>query len=301
MEKSGTGGRTLLSRWFSPLFGKNGKAPVTGPSPFSSPPISLLLPWSGWPVACLIPPPAFVQESPCSGWCLHRLARRGMDLSSNGGRDEAPIEDLSYEIRWKNLMMDYTTRYSSLLNMYGQIVAFNRNFDRLVGATREELVGMPLRQILDRSFIEKDTHLGYILLDRFRDVFWGNEADFTFPFREQEGGEIRNISFRMIPIQREGELQNILVTGRPVPVDSLAGMFLERETSVYVMDNNLTQLRPSYHDRNLSSTLAGQIYLVRWRFRGADQRRVPGNLNRLQPGGSEELLGRRDLSRTRSI
>ncbi len=267
MEKSGTGGRTLLSRVVFSLFGKNGKAPVTGAFAIFLATNIVVLPlvWLALSLVLYRHPPSFKEVallwvvlfivSPAAVWIYRRMA----------GEMRASIEDLSYEIRWKNLMMDYTDEIFVVLNMYGQIVAFNRNFDRLVGATREELVGMPLRQILDRSFIEKDTHLGYILLDRFRDVFWGNEADFTFPFREQEGGEIRNISFRMIPIQREGELQNILVTGRPVPVDSLAGMFLERETSVYVMDNNLTQLYDlSYRlTRNLQRYLnPGQIYLV---------------------------------------
>ncbi|HSV96684.1 MAG TPA: ATP-binding protein [Spirochaetota bacterium] len=181
------------------------------------------------------------------------------------GEMRASIEDLSYEIRWKNLMMEYTDEIFVVLNMFGQIVAFNRNFDNLVGVPKGELVGKPLRQILDRSFFEKDSHLGYILLDRFRDVFWGNEADFTCPLRDCSSGEIRTVSFRMIPILKEGELQNILVTGRQVSDDNLTSLFLERETSHYVMDNNLTLLYSlSYRlTRNLQRYLnRGQVYLV---------------------------------------
>jgi len=267
MEHGASAGRPFLARLSVYLFGKGGDVPVRGAFVLFLATNMVVLPLV-WLVSSLLlygHTPSFKEiillwvvlliAMPVAVWMYGRMA----------GRMRAPIEDLNYEIRWKKLMMDYTDEIFVVLNMYGQIVAFNRNFDRLVGATREELVGMPLRQILDRSFIEKDTHLGYILLDRFRDVFWGNEADFTFPFREQEGGEIRNISFRMIPIQREGELQNILVTGRPVPVDSLAGMFLDREKSVYVMDNNLTLLYDlSYRlTRNLQRYLnPGQIYLV---------------------------------------
>jgi hypothetical protein len=114
-------------------------------------------------------------------------------------------------------------------------------------------------------------------------VFWGNEADFTFPFRVQESGEIRNISFRMIPIQREGELQNILVTGRPVPVASLAGMFLDSETSTYVMDNNRTQLYDlSYRlTRIFSGTSTRARYIS---YNGA-------------PGGADQRRGTRETSR----
>ncbi|RPI96075.1 MAG: PAS domain S-box protein [Spirochaetales bacterium] len=181
------------------------------------------------------------------------------------GEMRASIEDLSYEIRWKNLMMDYTDEIFIVLNMFGQIVAFNRNFEKLVGFPKDELLGRPLRQILDRSFLGKDAHLGYILLDRLRDVFWGNEADFTCPLRDHSTGEMRTVSFRMIPIQKESELQNILVTGRQEPGDSLAGMFLERETSHYVMDNNLALLFTlSYRlTRNLQRYLnRGQVHLV---------------------------------------
>lgn len=267
MKKGETGVKTLFPRAIASLFGKVGKVPVTGAFALFLATNIFVLPFV-WLAASLVlyrdlPRCRDVallwvvifSVSPAAIWIYRRMA----------GEMRASIEDLNYEIRWKNLMMDYTDEIFIVLNMYGQIVAFNLNFVRLVGASREELLGMPLRRILDRNSIEKDTHLGYILLGRFRDVFWGNEADFTLPFREQESGEIRNISFRMIPIQREGDLQNILVTGRPVPVDSLAGMYLDRETSVYAMDNNLTLLHNlSYRlTRNLQRYLKpGQIYLV---------------------------------------
>ncbi len=193
--------------------------------------------------------------SPAAIWVYRKKA----------GEMRESIEDLSYEIGWKNLMMDHTDEIFIVLNMYGQIVAFNRNFDRLVDIPKDELVGKPLRRILDRSILEKDAHLGYLLLDRFRDVFWGNEAEFTCPLRDHSNGDIRTVSFRMIPIQEEGELQNILVTGRPVADDMLAGMFLERETSHYVMENNLALLYSlSYRlTRNLQRYLnRSQVYLV---------------------------------------
>ncbi len=254
-------------RMVSAFFGKAGKMPMTGAlSLFLATNVVVLpLVWLGSSLALYrrFPSPGevvllwailFVVSS-VAIWIYRKKA----------GEMRASIEDLNYEIGWKNLMMDYTDEIFIVLNMFGQIVAFNQNFEKLVGAPKDDLAGKPLRQILDRSFFEKDAHLGYILLDRFRDVFWGNETDFICPLRDHASGEIRTVSFRMIPILKEGELQNILVTGRLEPGDNLAGMFLERETSHYVMDNNLALLYSlSYRlTRNLQRYLnRGQVYLV---------------------------------------
>jgi hypothetical protein len=57
---------------------------------------------------------------------------------------KASIEDLNYEIRWKNLMMVYTDEIFVVLNMYGQIVAFQSQFRQTGRRDRERsLSGCP--------------------------------------------------------------------------------------------------------------------------------------------------------------
>jgi len=267
MEHGASAGRPFLARLSVYLFGKGGDVPVRGAFVLFLATNMVVLPLV-WLVSSLLlygHTPSFKEiillwvvlliAMPVAVWMYGRMA----------GRMRASIEDLNYEIRWKNLMMDYTDEIFVVLNMYGQILAFNRNFEVLVGEKREGLVGMPLRQVLDQGLAGKDARLGYVMLDRFRDVFWGNEATFTFPLKDRETGEIRNINFRMIPVSRGGDLHNILVTGRLMAGDNLADMFLERESGNYVMDNNLALLyNLSYRlSRNLKKYLKqGQIHLI---------------------------------------
>jgi two-component system, sensor histidine kinase LadS len=176
------------------------------------------------------------------------------------------IHDLEYELLWKNLMIDNTDELFIVLNMYGQIVSFNRAFENIIGRAREDLAGQPLRKILTNTIgVEQNRNLQYILLSRFRDVFLGKESSFTLTFKRRDSDEIITISFRMIPIMKEDEVEYILVTGLTLLSDYLTNNFLQNESSSYSMENNLTLLyQLSYRiTRNIESRMPKtDVYLM---------------------------------------
>jgi two-component system, sensor histidine kinase LadS len=170
-----------------------------------------------------------------------------------------------FEIKWKNLMLDNTDEVFIVLNMYGQIVTYNQSFETLMGLSRTELQGKPLRAVFMNEVDEENSNLSYVLLDRFRDVFMGREAHFTYSFRFKGTDRVVSLNLDMQPVFSNEELQNILVSGHTVVSDEIAMKYLVREQGFYCMDNNVAQLyQLSYRlTRNLERWLPRtQIYLL---------------------------------------
>ncbi len=170
-----------------------------------------------------------------------------------------------FEIKWKNLMIDNTDEMFIVLNMYGQIVTYNQSFEKMMGLSRSELQGKPLRSVFINEVEENNSNLSFVLLDRFRDVFMGKETSFTYSFRFRGTDRVISLNLDMQPVFSGGELQNILVSGHMVLSDEIALNYLEREQGSYCMDNNVAQLcQLSFRlTRNLERWFPrNQIYLL---------------------------------------
>lgn len=161
------------------------------------------------------------------------------------------------EINWKNLIIGHTNEIVILLDTLGQIITFNPALLKLLKFEKDDLIQKPFRTILyDKSF-EDNIQLKDLLLCRFRDVFIGNEAEVVLPCRVKNTSNVHTISFRMIPILTQEELQHILVVGRLTQSDVLTGKFLKHESSRYVIGNNvsLVNLLTYRLTRNLENRL----------------------------------------------
>jgi len=174
------------------------------------------------------------------------------------------IEQLDYDNQWKSLMIDSTDEIFVVLNMYGQVVTHNAAFEKILGLERENTLGKPLRSILFPENNNEVTNLNYILLEKLRSVFLGNETELMFSTAGLPG-EVKNISFKMLPVYREGELRNILVNGRVMPGDVITDNYLVSEESRFVMENDIGLLyQLSYRlTRNLGRWFSkGDLHLL---------------------------------------
>ncbi len=175
------------------------------------------------------------------------------------------IVQLEHDNRWKGLMMDTTDEIFVVLNMYGQIVTYNSAFEKHFPDPAHELLGKPLRTVLFPDLQNDATNLNYILLEKFRSVFRGNETDFTFSTSAGSPGDIKTISFKMLPVLKDQELQNILVSGHISPDDRITNNYLVSESAYYVMDNDVGSLyQLSYRlTRNLGKWFSkNELHLI---------------------------------------
>ncbi len=162
---------------------------------------------------------------------LRRVPRGTEQLSS----------DLADQLRWTGLLMKYSGEIIILLDEFSQILAFSRTLTDILGYTREEALGKPLRDILYNEYFNK-LRLNEIILFKLKEVFSGKEAEFVYSCKQKKNGEIITLTFRMIPMFEKGELANILIIGTPSQIDTFTRNYLVRESADYVLDNNLSQI-----------------------------------------------------------
>ncbi len=155
-------------------------------------------------------------------------------------KDEIPPE-LADQLRWTGLLMKYSGEIIILLDEFSQILAFSRTLTDILGYTREEALGKPLRDILYNEYFNK-LRLNEIILFKLKEVFSGKEAEFIYSCKQKKNGEIITLHFRMIPMFEKGELANILIIGTPSQIDTFTRNYLVRESADYVLDNNLSQI-----------------------------------------------------------
>ncbi len=183
------------------------------------------------------------------------LALTAVRLRMPSGNEQLSA-DLADQLQWTGLLMKYSGEIIILLDEFSQILAFSRTLTDILGYTREEALGKPLRDILYNEYFNK-LRLNEIILFKLKEVFSGKEAEFVYSCKQKKNGEIITLTFRMIPMFEKGELSNILIIGTPSQIDTFTRNYLVRESADYVLDNNLSQMLIFCHrlTRNLEERI----------------------------------------------
>ncbi len=174
-------------------------------------------------------------------------------------RSHNPVESVSStgeDIKWIRMVYDNTDELILVLNQYAQILSFNRSLTRTLYYNRPDIMGIPFRDLIYNEYIN-DRRMNEKILTKLRDVFSGNETSIICPCRRKDDTEPVNVTFRMIPVMKDSELENILVIGSVMQPDSLTKNYLLSETSSYMVDNNLSHIFLLCHrlTRNLDDRL----------------------------------------------
>ena len=185
---------------------------------------------------------------------IHRLARHRADTAS---------EEKSEELKWMSLVYDNTDEIIMVLNQYAQVLSFNQALTRTLFFSREDIIGHPLRAIIHNDYYN-NKRINEKILTRLKEVFSGSETTLICSCRRKDDNEPVTVTFRMIPVMEGAELRNILIIGGPMQPDTLTKNYLVRETSNYVLDNNLSQIFLLCHrlTRNLEDRLPKNTILM---------------------------------------
>lgn len=166
------------------------------------------------------------------------------------------ITRLNEQVKWINLILDNSGELIFVLNEYSQIISFNLAATTILGITKEEIIGKPFRTIIHNEYSSK-LRLNELMLLKLKDVFSGNETEMICSCKNIISNEIFTVTYKMIPTFSGNELDNIIVIGRIMHIDSLTRDYLVRETSEYLLNNDLSQIILFCHrlTRNLEDRL----------------------------------------------
>jgi len=164
------------------------------------------------------------------------------------------IED---QIKFLDLIINDTNEMLILLDSFGRVVNFNPAIKELLDLDPEEIMGKPLRDVFSQAQIEDIPRLRQMLLDRFKEVFQGNEAEIISPVRLKDTGHYQTIHIKMKPKFKQGELDSIFVSARMIQSDYITNTWLINEKCFYVMSNDVMNVHIFCHrlTRNLDGKL----------------------------------------------
>jgi anti-sigma regulatory factor (Ser/Thr protein kinase) len=143
------------------------------------------------------------------------------------------------------------------------VLSFNQALTRTLFFSREDIIGHPFRTIIHNDYYS-NKRINEKILTRLKEVFSGSETTLICSCRRKDDNEPVTVTFRLIPVMDGTELRNILVIGGPMQPDTLTKNYLVRETSSYVLDNNLSQIFLLCHrlTRNLEDRLPRSTILM---------------------------------------
>lgn len=161
------------------------------------------------------------------------------------------------ELALKDVIIQHSDEIIILLDMYGKILSINPSLTKILKYSKEEIINQPFRIILYEKSFEDSIRLRELLLSRFKEVFRGYEAEIVFPCKVKHYSEIKSISFKLIPVFQDNNLQYILAIGRIIQSDYLTSNYLKQEYAEFLIDNNIRMVNLlSYRlTRNLESYL----------------------------------------------
>ena len=170
---------------------------------------------------------------------------------------------LQEQVKWINLILDNSEEMIFVLNEYSQIISFNLAVTSILGITKEDIIGKPFRAVIHNEYASK-LRLNELMLLKLKDVFSGSEAEMICSCKNTISNEIFTVTYKMIPIFSGNELDNIIVIGRTMHIDSLTRNYLVRETSEYRLDNDLSQIILFCHrlTRNLEDRVPQNISIL---------------------------------------
>ncbi len=178
-------------------------------------------------------------------------------------RGAEPPAESAGEIAWMKLFYEKTDEIILVLNEFAQVLSFNQALTRTLMYNREDIIGKPFRHLIHNDYYA-NTRMNEKILTRLKEVFSGNETSIICSFRKMDDNEPISISLRMIPVMKGNELCNILIIGGAMHSDALTKNYLVRESSNYVLDNNLSQIFLLCHrlTRNLEDRLSKNVILM---------------------------------------
>jgi two-component system, sensor histidine kinase LadS len=144
------------------------------------------------------------------------------------------------DLVWKDLIIENSRQIILFLDNAGRIISYNLTLKGLINSCDGDITGKLFKDIFQKILYDDHLRMTDILHNNLDEAYLGNESEMICACRKCDSDEVLVISFRMIPVKKGIDIENILIIGMPEHSDLLTKNFLLNENSSYELNNNIS-------------------------------------------------------------